>query len=104
MADAQRGKTHTEESKKLIGIKSRGRIVSAETRNKMSIALKGKTHSEESRKKMREVKQEFTYFIDGKQFTTTREASKKFSVDPQTITNWCKNPNKPNCYREALKQ
>ena len=45
-----KGKHHTEEAKR----KMRGRIVSEETRKKISEAKKGFTHSEETKRKMRE--------------------------------------------------
>ena len=55
------GKHHSEESKKKIGEKSKGRYPSAETRKKMSEAHKGKPgpnkgkkHSEETKKKIGE--------------------------------------------------
>ncbi|KKM07133.1 hypothetical protein LCGC14_1736920 [marine sediment metagenome] len=43
-----KGKTHTDEAKQ----KMRGRIVSKETRKKISEIHKGKKHSEETKRKM----------------------------------------------------
>jgi group I intron endonuclease len=47
------GKKHREESKKAIGDAIRGRVVSAETREKMSASKKGRIVTEETRSKSR---------------------------------------------------
>jgi hypothetical protein len=47
-----KGKTHTEESRLLIGDASRGRIKSKETKEKLSVANKGKKLSEEVKRKI----------------------------------------------------
>ena len=84
ISDAQKGKTHTEESRKKmseskkniseetrrkIGEASKGRnkdrIVSEETRRKMSESGKGRTHSEDSKKKMSEASKGTKWWNDG---------------------------------------
>jgi hypothetical protein len=47
-----KGKTHTEETKNIIGSKNKGKIHSTETRLKMSISKKGKPRTEETKQKM----------------------------------------------------
>jgi len=49
------GGLHSEESKKKIGDKNRGKIISEETRNKISIANTGKKRSTEVRERLREL-------------------------------------------------
>ena len=49
------------------------------------------------------MKQEFTYNINGKEYTSSREAAKDLNIDSSTIINWCKNVDKPDCYRKTLK-
>ena len=59
-----RGKSHTAETKSLIGQKNRGKVKTAENIQKIKLAnkrrtLSGWTHSAESREKMRQKKKEY---------------------------------------------
>jgi len=80
---------------------------SEETRRKMSASQKRRPPcSEETRQKMRESlknkPKKNKWFIMGKEFNGCLEASHYFGVKFQTISKWCKNPNKPDCYKEKL--
>ena len=111
------GKKHTEETKKKISDSKKGKGIgkkhSKDSRKKISESLKGKyigkdsfhfgkNHTEETKKKMSESSQGFIYFIEGNKYISSIQAGKDLGVHLQTIINWCKNPNKPNCYREKL--
>ena len=65
---------HTEESKLKIGLGNKGKIVSDETRKKLSMALlgrpsltKGRKHSEEAKIKIREARKKQTFSIETRQ-------------------------------------
>jgi NUMOD3 motif len=63
------GKHLTQQCKKRISDKNKGRIVSKETRQKMSLIFKGRKHSKEAKKKMSEAHK-------GKKFIMSNEARK----------------------------
>lgn len=56
IGDKSRGRKHTEETKQIISKKNLGRKHSEESKLKMSLAVTGRKHSEESKKKMSIIK------------------------------------------------
>jgi G:T-mismatch repair DNA endonuclease (very short patch repair protein) len=52
MIEGNKGRKHTEESKKKIGLGNKGKIISESTKKKLSKINMGKKHTEESKKKM----------------------------------------------------
>lgn len=71
----------------------KGHIVTEETRKKISEGNKGKSKSEQHIKKISK-----KCVINNIRFNSCTKASKYFKVAPSSITNWCKNIKKENCY------
>ena len=112
--------SHSEKTKKTMSISKKGnnnpnynKTMSVKQRKKISNTLKdkycgkynpmyGKHHSEEYIKKSIKSHQEFIYFINGNDYMSSIQAGKELNVHNTTIINWCKNPNKLNCYREKI--
>jgi len=72
------GHKHTEEHKRKVSEKLKGRIVSEETRRKMSISIKGKMVSEETKRKISEAKKGKPSNNKGK--VMSEEQKRKISV------------------------
>jgi hypothetical protein len=47
-------------------------------------------------------KPKFVYSINGTVFTSLSKAAATMKVHKSTITRWCANPNKPDCFREPV--
>ena len=47
-------------------------------------------------------KPDYVYSINGKVFTSLSRAAATIGVNKSTITRWCANPNKPECFREPV--
>lgn len=96
------GKHHSEESKRKIGAAHKNKIVSEETRNKLSKALKGKKvgkdnpfynkkHSEETKAKIREkVSKKVVCIETGVVFQSTVECSNALGIDRSNICKVCR--------------
>lgn len=100
------GRHHSEETKRRISESKSGnkhhmygKNLSTETRLKISESHKGLKYSDETKQKISKNKSIYVYHINGQTFHSSIEAGEFFKVHSVTIINWCKNPNKPNCYR-----
>ncbi len=86
------GNTYTEEIKKRISDLFKNRIVSDETRQKMSIARKGKAHTEEAKKKISAIHKGKKITDEHKkkisEHSTSREKSKEFLENIGTIQKY----------------
>ena len=131
ISEGRKGKKHSDETKKLLSEINIGKKHSDETKKKMSESHKGKKHhfygkhlsrehkeklsknsakcwegkkfSDDHKKNMRKSKQEYIYFIKGNEYISSAQAGEGLDVSLQTIINWCKSKNRPNCYREKTK-
>lgn len=98
-AKARTGWKHSEETKKKIGAKHKGKIVSRETREKLSKARTGKRYTEEQKLKLRgrntiSVAQ---LTLDGELvaiYPSIAEASRQLNIAEPLIVNCCKRKNK----------
>lgn len=96
------GKHHTEETKKKIGAVHKNKVVSDETRKKLSKALKGKQvgeknpfynkkHTEETKKKIREkVAKKVICIETGVIFASAVECSKVMNIERSNICKVCR--------------
>lgn len=98
-AKARTGWKHSEETKKKIGAKHKGKIVSRETREKLSKARTGKRYTEEQKLKSRgrntiSVAQ---FTLDGELvaiYPSIAEASRQLNITEPLIVNCCKRKKK----------
>ena len=89
-------KTKAKMSKSTSGVlhPNYGKVLSVETRQKISVANKGRVLTLASR-----LSRSKSCVIQGITFNSQSEAKAYFQVSHGTITNWIRNPKKPDCFR-----
>lgn len=75
----------------------------AKKKNRNAHLGKGHPHSNETKVKISNTKKGNTYnskvwFINGRRFSSSREAGKYYNVHQSTICNWCNSVKKTDCY------
>lgn len=89
LSEKLKGRNLSEEHKRNIGKAGKGRIHSEETKRKIGEGNKGKTASEEHKRKIGEANGKACVSPEGVVYFSTKEAARQTSYSQRAIWGWC---------------